>query len=70
MSHDLTTTPLLATTDPFRVTAIPAMRAALNALDAEIERRQFTGVDDEEVADLAEAADRLREVLRAAGEAV
>jgi NADPH-dependent ferric siderophore reductase len=65
-----TTTPLPATTDPFRATAIPAMRAALNALDAEIDRQQFTGFDDEEVADLAEAADRLREVLRAAGEAV
>lgn len=50
--------------------AIAAMRQAMDALDAEIERQELTGVDDEEIADLANAADGLRVVLRAAGEPV
>lgn len=56
--------------DSFRAAAIPAMRAAMDAIDAEIVRQERAGYEDDEVRELANAADGLREVLRSMGEDV
>jgi len=47
---------------------IAAMRRAMDVLDAEIVRQELTDCDDDDVRELADAADGLREALRDAGE--